>query len=344
MKIALFNTFTPYVRGGAEILVDDLLEQLISRGYEVDLFRIPFPDNFEIPLQETIMCSRMLRFDQYDRVIAFKFPAYSAKHPQKVMWMFHQFRQVYELFGKEYGLNDDVTGNAIKNIITHADDMDISEARYVYTNAYEVTNRLWKYNSIKSEVLNPPLKNIEKYNCKESTDYIYYPSRITNIKRQHLAIEAMRYTKTDVRLVVTGKCDEPGYIEKLNALIDKYGLEKKVELINEWIEDDQKIEYISNSIGVIYIPYKEDSCGFVSMEAFYSSKPVITCYDSGGTEELVEEGVTGYFVESTAKEIARAMDLMYSDKNRAKEMGVNAREEIIKREYTWEKTIRRLLL
>jgi glycosyltransferase involved in cell wall biosynthesis len=344
MRVALFNTFTPFVRGGAEILVDDLMDQLKKNGHEVDLFKIPFPNNFELPLQQTILSARMLRFDQYDILITFKFPAYSAKHPRKVMWMFHQFRQVYELFGEQYGLNDDDLGNAIRSIIMRADQKDISDAYCIFTNAQEVTNRLWNYNQIASEVLNPPLKEYHNYYCGKTGDYIYYPSRITNIKRQHLAVEAMRYVKTDVKLIISGKCDEPGYVEELTRVVKKYGLEKKVTLINEWLEDDIKIDYVANSLALLYIPYKEDSCGFVSMEAFYSSKPVITCHDSGGTIELIDHKRTGLFSESSPKELAKAMDELFMDKDATKRMGEDARVEIIKREYTWERTIRRLLL
>ena len=53
----------------------------------------------------TITASRLLRFDAYERVIAFKFPAYcTIRHEGKVMWLLHQFRQMYELNGTEYGL------------------------------------------------------------------------------------------------------------------------------------------------------------------------------------------------------------------------------------------------
>lgn len=54
MRIALLNTFSSFVRGGAEILVDDLLEQLQLYGHEAHLHRIPFPHNFDAPLVATI--------------------------------------------------------------------------------------------------------------------------------------------------------------------------------------------------------------------------------------------------------------------------------------------------
>lgn len=344
MRIALFNTMAPFVRGGAEILVDDLAEQLRLRGHEVALFRIPFPNNYEVPLLETILASRMFRFDEYDRVIAFKFPAYCLNHPNKVMWFFHQFRQVYELYDKQYGLVDDDLGKAIKSILTQIDNNEIPQSRHIYSNAQEVTKRLWKYNKINSEVLNPPLKNMNDYYNESIGDYIYYPSRITELKRQHLAIEAMRYVKSEVKLIISGKCDEVDYFCSLEQIIKKNNLHNKVKIENRWISDEEKMKYLANSLAVMYIPYKEDSCGFVTMEGFYSAKPVISCKDSGGTVEFIDDNITGLFADPNPEDIAQKMDKLYKDKNLALQMGKKAKEEITRRNITWDETIRRLLL
>ena len=97
MRIALMNTFSPYIQGGAEIVVDDLADQLREHGHEVFIFRIPFPNSYEAQLVATIEAARMLCFDEFERVLAFKFPAYCILHGAKVIWLFHQFRQVYDL-------------------------------------------------------------------------------------------------------------------------------------------------------------------------------------------------------------------------------------------------------
>ena len=343
MKIALFNTMASFVRGGAEILVDDLYDQLVKRKHNVTLFRIPFPNSFEVPLMELVYAAENLNFDAYDVVIAFKFPAYCAVHRNKVLWFFHQFRQVYDLFGKEYGLADDDTGNALKEIIKVIDNDGIGNAAKVFTNAQEVTDRLKKYNGLDSIVLNPPLQNYENYYCKGNNGYVYYPSRITRLKRQHLAIEAMRYVKTDVKLVIHGKCSEPEYFKELDSIINKYDLKDKVLLKDEWISDEKKISTMADSMAVMYIPYKEDSCGFVTMEGFYSSKPVISCYDSGGTKEFIDHDVTGLFADPTPESLAECMDKLYLDKEKAEKMGKAAYKEIIRRNITWDSTIGRLL-
>lgn len=342
MRIALLNTFSPFIRGGAEILVDDLLEQLRIHGHDTYLYRIPFPYSFEAPLVVTIEAARLLSFDEFDKVIAFKFPAYCVRHSEKVMWMFHQFRQVYDLWGKEHGLQPDRLGLRMHAIIKAADDEDIPRSRHIFTNAREVSDRLKKYNGIDSTVLPPPLKNHELYYKEKTGDYLFYPSRITPLKRQHLAVEAMRFVKSGVRLVIAGKA-EGGYLEQLKYIIHKYDLYHRVEIRNEWISDEEKRDLFASALGVVYIPFEEDSYGFVTMEAFYSGKPVIACTDSGGTKEIIEDNINGFVTRSDPRSIAEAMDLLYENRSLSEQMGIEGLKEITRRDITWTNTIRRLL-
>jgi len=344
MRIALVNIFMPYIRGGAEILVDDLAEQLQAHGHAVMLFRLPFPRSFEAPLITSIESARMLCLDEFDRAIAFKFPAYCIKHHAKVVWMFHQLRQVYDLWGERYGLQPGPVGDSVRRLVVAADNEDLPRSRHIYTNSLEVSGRLKRFNGIDSKLLMPPLKNPELYYTAQTGDYIFYPSRITALKRQHLAIEAMCHVKSGVRLIVAGVCSESGYLDQLQRLIQENGLEQRVELRNQWITDEEKRELFAGALGAIYIPYQEDSCGFVTMEAFYSAKPVISCSDSGGTRELIEDLLNGFMVEPTPQAIAQAMDRLYDDQALAERMGSAGRAEINRRDITWPSTIRKLLI
>lgn len=219
MKIALFNTMTPFVKGGAEGLVEDLSKQLQIRGHKVTIFRIPFPDDYEVKLIELVLATKMLNFSGYDRVICFKYPTFSVMHRDKVLWICHQFRQVYDLWDQEFGLSDNTHNQAIKQIVTSIDTKDIGEARHIYTIAGVVSKRIKKFNNIESEVINPPLISNSSF-FKESTgDYLFYPSRITELKRQLLAIEALKYTKSNVKLVIAGYCENEEYLKKIIEVI-----------------------------------------------------------------------------------------------------------------------------
>ena len=345
MKIALFNTISPFVSGGAEILVGDLMKELKNRGFEAHVFRLPFPNDFFDPnvLFRTILSANLIDFSEYDKVIAFKFPAFYAIHPNKVLWLFHQFRQVYDMYNLENGFKDDDIGKAVREIVYLNDCRQINNARVVYAIS-ESSKRLKQYNGIESNVLMAPLKDWELYHYNSIGDYIYYPSRISRLKRQDLAVEAMKYVKTPVKLILDGKCPDEAYDLEIRRIIEKNHLENKVTYNNGWVEDDDKIKKYSDCLGALYIAYQEDSCGFGTMESFYSSKPVISCTDSGGTYELIEDKKTGLFVEPKAEALAKAMDEFYDNKKRTYEMGQAARQEIIRRNINWDETIRKLMV
>lgn len=343
MRIALVNTFTPYVRGGAEILVDNLTLQLRLHGHQVDAFKVPFPDALGSSLVSTISAVRMMRFDGYDRVIAFKFPAYCLRYPAKVIWLFHQFRQVYELWDTPYGLGHDYESQSLQAIVKSADGSDIPLARNIYTIAEEVSRRLMDYNGIGSSAIYPPLQNSDEYYNECVGDYLFYPSRITDLKRQLLVVQAMACTKSNVKLVIAGVSEDNQYMEAIIKTIKQNHLEKKIEVHNEWISDKMKLDLYAKCLGVIFTPYHEDY-GFITLEAFYSSKPLITCIDSGGSMEFVDEGKTGYAVEPSPQAIALAMDRLYENKVNAERMGIEARRSILQRNISWPETIRRLLI
>jgi glycosyltransferase involved in cell wall biosynthesis len=57
-----------------------------------------------------------------------------------------------------------------------------------------------------------------------------------------------------------------------------------------------------------------------------AGKPVITCTDSGGTAELVSDGVTGLVVEPDPAALAAAIERLWSSRREARRMGEAGRE------------------
>src|SRR5437588_9290990 len=102
MRIAVCVPQVPFARGGAEIFADDLVAELRARGHEADLVTIPY--NWypgERVLSQAFLW-RLLDLCEsdgrpIDLAIATKFPSYAVRHPNKVVWLLHQFRQAYEL-------------------------------------------------------------------------------------------------------------------------------------------------------------------------------------------------------------------------------------------------------
>jgi glycosyltransferase involved in cell wall biosynthesis len=342
LKIALVNNYAPFVYGGAEFLVDTLRNELAKRGHEVSLTRIPFPNALDHQLLTNALACRALQFDSADKVIAFKYPAYYVRHPDKVLWIFHQLRQVYELWETDYGLRANPDNNSIRELIAAADKRLLPEARRIFVNSQEVAGRLEKYSGIRSTVLYPPLQDSDKCRFAEYGDFLFYPSRVTSFKRQHLAIESMKHTRTGIRLVLAGRCEEPKYEERLRRLVDEAGLADRVTMLG-WIEQEQKFDLMARALACLYLAFQEDSYGFVSMEAFYSRKAVIAPDDSGGTRELISDGVNGFIVPPDPEQLAERFDRLYQDRALARTMGENGFTELTSRDLTWDGVIAQLL-
>ena len=62
------------------------------------------------------------------------------------------------------------------------------------------------------------------------------------------------------------------------------------------LTDAELVEHLARCRAVCFPPVEEDY-GFVTAEAFASAKAVVTCRDSGGPAELVENGVNGFVCE-----------------------------------------------
>src|SRR5262249_41662906 len=154
MKIAVLNNCVPFLRGGAEHLADALVTKLAEHGHKALLVRIPFRWDPPEKILEHMLACRLMRLPEVDRAVALKFPAYCVPHPNKVLWLLHQFRQAYDLWGTRFGcLPDSSRGREIRDAIARADNSYLPEARRIFTNSTVTSGRLKKFNGLDSEVL-----------------------------------------------------------------------------------------------------------------------------------------------------------------------------------------------
>ena len=91
---------------------------------------------------------------------------------------------------------------------------------------------------------------------------------------------------------------------------------------------------------VVFPPLQEDY-GFVTVEAFASRRAVITCRDSGGPAELVEDGVNGFVCDPAPESIGRALRSLADDPGLAERMGAAAFETGAR--LNWADTVARLV-
>lgn len=344
MKIALCSSYVPFIRGGARNIVEWLREELLREGHKVELIYMPHIDAPDQLFSQMSSYRWMDLTQSADRVICFRPPAHVIPHPQKILWFIHHVRVFYDLWDSPYrGFPDDEKHTQIRDILRDADTQALLEAKAIFTNSKIVSERLYKFNKVDSEVLYPPIFNAKLYSHKKLGDEIVYLCRIEHHKRQHLMIEAMSYTKSKVKLRLCGASSSDAYIKELNSAINSSKASSRIVFENRWISDDEKVNILANALAVAYVPLDEDSYGYPSLEASHSSKPVITTTDSGGVLELIEHENNGFVCEPDPRSIAEAMDKMYLDRNATKKMGANAYARISELNISWPHTLERLL-
>lgn len=340
MKILVTGNHVPFIHGGAEYHQQNLVTELKKRGHEVELMRIPF--KFQ-PESDVIRAMDFCKdYDlslpnghKVDRVISLQFPAYGIRHPKHVVWVMHQHRAVYELFDQQPQTD---AMQQLKQQITNYDNEVLSKAYRLYANSGRVAERLKHYNDLDATPIYHPPPNVDRFFTAPAMDYIFAPSRLETLKRQSLLIEAARYTESPVKFIIAGT---GGQLKSYKQLIDQYQLQDKVRLVGH-ISEEQKLSYYANSLCVFFAPYDEDY-GYITLEAWLSSKPVITANDSGGPTELVEHQKNGWILEPKVEEIAKTIDQAWHDKEKTAQMGLTGRQSFDDKQINWDSVIERLL-
>ena len=339
-SVCICGAQVPFTRGGAELLVESLHQALTGHGYETDVVSIPFK---WYPKEEIITHSlawRLIDIEEsngrpIDLVIATKFPSYLVRHSKKVVWLVHQFRQAYDLFGTPYGdLGFSDEDQRLKDIVNEMDNNSLSEASKVFAISNNVRERLLSYNNISSEVLYPPPKD-RSYRCDGYGDYILSVGRLDPLKRTSLLIEAIACLK-GAKCVIVGVGPEEG---KLKQLASSLQVDDRVKFVG-YADDSTLVDLYANCLAVYYAPYDEDY-GLVPLESFRSRKPVVTTDDAGGTLELVLEGYNGTITVPDPHDIADGIDSLYTSKERAADLGEAGWEKV--QDISWDKTIDVLL-
>lgn len=320
--------------------MQNLRDQLQQQGHEVELLRVPFKFQPESDVSRAMQFCEDLDVNRpngqsIDRVISLQFPGYGLAHDRHVVWVMHQHRMVYELYPQQpqtpalANLRDEI----------HAYDTRVlSKAYRLYANSGRVAERLVHFNGLSAQPLYHPPPHAERFVTAAPLDYIFAPSRLESLKRQDLLIEAARYVSVPVSFIIAG---EGGQKQRYQQLIDQYDLSAKVRLVGRTTEAE-KLAYYANSLAVFFSPFDEDY-GYITLEAWLSSKPVITATDSGGPTELITHEQDGWIVEPSAQVVAATIDAAWHNKQRSIEMGRLGKQSYHDKNISWDHVIETLL-
>lgn len=130
-----------------------------------------------------------------------------------------------------------------------------------------------------------------KYKILDGNLRIGVVGNIDISKRQDLAIHMMskiveRYPDMTLHIIGDKKCSYRDYIHKL---VEDLHLRQSV-IFDGFIMDTEKIY---QKFDVLLMCSRSEAFGRVTIEAMLRNKPVIG-FDSGGTSELIDDGVTGF--------------------------------------------------
>ncbi|MBA2654710.1 MAG: glycosyltransferase family 4 protein [Gammaproteobacteria bacterium] len=347
MKVAIVTVQVPFIRGGAELLAEACKQAMQERNINAEIVTIPFKWYPPEAILDHIKIARLMDLsevngEKIDQIICLKFPAYYCQHQHKNLWLLHQHRQAYDLYNTPYGdLNLTKIGRKVAKKIKCLDSELLPEHRNIYTISGHIANKLKTNNNLPTnEVLYPPPMNADRFKCEQYENFVIYPSRFSNIKRQELVVKAMQWVPHKLKLILIG-CNQNAYGLYIKKLIDELNLNDKI-ILRDFVTEDEKIDLYSRCLAVYNGIYDEDY-GYVTIEAFLSSKPVITHHDSGGPLEFVIDKQNGFIVDPCAPAIAEVLNQLLADKQLACDYGKQGYESLKEKNISWDYTIEKLL-
>jgi glycosyltransferase involved in cell wall biosynthesis len=340
--VLVCETQVPFVRGGAELLVRQLVDQLRARGVEADRVSVPFKWYPKDEILAHAAAWRLLDLTEsngrpVDLVIGTKFPTYFARHPRKVCWLVHQHRAAYELAGTIYSdFGHDERDVGLQERLLALDEQMLGECVGRYTISRTVTDRLRRFNGLESTPLYHPPLLAPRLTPGPSAGYILSVARLEGNKRVDLLVRAMAHVPEPVTLVLVGEGSHRPLIERA---AEEAGVTSRVRFAGA-VHDAALVSLYRGALALAYVPFDEDY-GLATLEAFLAAKPVVTADDSGGTLEFVEHEVNGLVCAPEPSAVGAALTRLAAAPALAARLGEAGRAVALG--ITWDTVIERLV-
>jgi glycosyltransferase involved in cell wall biosynthesis len=337
LRIAICTAQVPFIYGGNEVLVDGLRDALIQRGHSVAVIALPYKWYPRPQIISSALAWRLVDITEADGqpidvAICTKWPSYVVRHPRKVTWLVHQFRQVNDWYGTPMS---DFTGTPedvrIRRTIQEMDRTALSESRRIFTISRNVAARLQRFNGLQGTPLYPPLRSGLRLEPGPYGDYILSLNRLDPAKRIDLLLDALA-PAPGVKAIIAGTGPDA---EALKRKARDLGISDRVTFAG-FVKDDEASRLYANARAVYYAPIDEDY-GYGTIEALTAARPVVTTTDSGCVLEFIEDGKSGLVTPPDPAAIARSIQRLMHDSEEASRLG-NAGRAIVS-PITWDKVI-----
>ncbi|MEB2416567.1 glycosyltransferase [Citrobacter sp. R-1.5.2] len=317
--------------GGAERFFHGLLDGLIEIGCDAELIPV-FADesSFEQIKNNYKKCSE-LDLSVFDAVISTKTPTFAVNHPNHVLYLVHTVRVFDDMFYETFP-HSDIMRLTERAMLHQWDYEAITKIKARFCIGHEVSKRLYRWRGIHSDVIHPPL-GVNGFEQGKTGDYLFLPGRLHPWKRVDLAINAIKKSSLPLKLIIAGTGEAEDTLKTLAAG------DPRIEFVGR-LSDEELLDYYANALAVAFVPKKEDY-GYVTLEAFASGKPVITCTDSGEPTYFVKHKETGIICEPTPAALQDGFEWIYNNREHAEIMGRNGHEKI--QGMTWANVARQLV-
>lgn len=341
-RVLVLAVQTPFADGGAERHVRRLTEELRRRGVEADLVSIPLAERERFDLIRGAATWRSLDLNEVggrrvDAVIATRFPSYAIRHPNKIVWLIHQYRQAYDQLGTPFSdLTSAPEDRRTREVIAEIDRVGLSDAKKVFANSRTVASRLYRFNGIRSEPLYHPPPLWGRYRSGAFGDAVLWVGRLDSWKRPGLLLEALPHAP-EARAIFVGRGPERPRLEKRAG---ELGLQDRVRWI-DWADDETLLDLYAGA-RIVAVTASGEDLGYVPLEAFLSGRPVLATEDAGGPLEFVRDGETGLVVAPRAEAVGVALRLAWPRLDALRAMGEAGRR--VAGRLSWDEPIDRLLV
>lgn len=298
--------------GGAERLYEGLIEAFETAGWSATEFPFIFDETTAETIFEGYAKIRSLNLLSFDLVVSTKAPTYSILHPNHACWLIHTIRVFYDRFEHEHPEQSEYARLARSKIMS----MDKAALSRTSVRRFSigktVSDRLSRFIGLDARVLYPPHPKANLFLTGDPQRYVFVASRLHRWKRLDLLVKAAKFLKSDVEIRIAGVGEERASLEELAR-------GTRVTFLGK-IDDDELRRQYQHSLAVPFMPVDEDY-GYVAIEAFLSSKPLITTKDSGEPAEMVRASGGGVIVDPNPLSIARAIDDLATNSGRTAQMG-----------------------
>ena len=197
MRILIATTQVPFISGGAEALVRSFLDALTLCGHDADVFRLPYDGRSSAHVFDTMLAAQLIDLssafgDGNEHVDGMRFPAGYCANPRMRMWIIHKARSLFDLWdAPEAGRPGQAQAGALREAAMTADRNAFAAAERLFTISDVVTKRVRASTGLTARTLVPPPENAGRFHCAAAEPFIYFPSRLSGLKRQDLALGAL---------------------------------------------------------------------------------------------------------------------------------------------------------